>query len=128
MSDGNGYVFAASLTKWTEARRALLSDPSVVDNWKPADWAAYRTLVQEFGGSWTKDPAERKRREMLVQDKMRSLPRRIENGSEYDPAYSLGMHLAALKADRDEHPGLYQDLPEDDTMERYELLKKRRKR
>lgn len=120
-------IFGSSLDRWIEARTALMADPSTVEQWKRPDWVAYRTLCQDFGGFYTSDPAERKRREMVLQRYMKPLPKRVVAGTEYEPAWSVGLHLAALQADREANPKPYEDLPEDDTMARYERMPRRKR-
>lgn len=121
-------IFEQGLDEWMKARLALSSDPSAFDGWTKADWAAFRTLIQDFGGPWGQGPAERARREGLAGERLKRLERRDENGGRVFQPYSYGLHLAVLREDRERNGGLYEGLPEDDTMERYELLQRRKKR
>lgn len=78
---------------------------------KAGDLAAQAALTREFGGTSHPDPIERARREIVVQKYMARLPRIVTDEVTYGPSYSLGLHLAALQADRQKNPARYWDGP-----------------
>lgn len=73
------------------------------------DWRAIRTIEEEFGSLWGKDSEERSRRERVIQRLLRDQPKVRRFGMDYDAPYSYGLHLAALRRDREKNPGAYSE-------------------
>ena len=91
------------LDGWTNHQRELVRD------WKIEDWAAWREVGTEFGEASELDESERQRRDLVVIRYIAQQPKREVNGAIYSAAYSLGLHLAALKADKEKNPHHYED-------------------
>lgn len=75
---------------------------------KMADEQALQTIIQEFGGvnapegNDAESIKERNRRLIVIRDFIAAQPKiHTKEGLEYSCPYSYGLHLAALRADRD---------------------------
>lgn len=74
---------------------------SVLD-YDTSSWEAYKTIHDEFGSLWPKLGG--RSAQIIVQRYLMRLPKIERNGVKYDAPYSLGAHLAALRAHREAVP------------------------
>ena len=99
----------ASMAEWTKWRLAGMEGDAkrLAMMMSEADWVAVRALVEEFPEEGL-PPSELARRELIVQRWMREYGGSVGYfGVAYDRAWTHGVQLEALRADRDRHPDLY---------------------